>query len=116
MKRRFLLACVCLLTLQSAFLKAQSKFIDIGIFNAPSGSNKLEIRIKPTINVTDKPLSAGIFTVRFRDDYNVSLSVLSSIYGFAIAEVAQNINDGGIVYDYYAFSFVQGFTVSYTPP
>ena len=38
--------------------------IDLGLFNTPANSDRLEVRIRPTQTITNGIYSAGIFTVR----------------------------------------------------
>lgn len=49
--------------------------LDMGIFNNPANSNKLEVKIRPTINITTGNYSASTFVVRFLTSHNVTLSV-----------------------------------------
>ena len=110
MKRSILLIIVCLASLPS-IITAQTKIVDMGIFNNPLNTNKLEIRVKTILTVVNAPLSAGVFTVRYPHTYGVTLSVFSTPYGYTIA--AQDLS-GADGYDYYAFSFAAGYTVNWT--
>lgn len=100
------LACVFLHGIVSA------QVIDFGIYNNPSGSNKMEIRLRASQNVVDGALSAGVFTVRYPAAYGVNLTVVpaSSPYGFAFAGPVGN--SGG--YRYYRFQFANNFNVNWT--
>jgi Secretion system C-terminal sorting domain len=89
-------------------LMAQANTIDIGIFNVPANSNKFEIRIKPIQNLSGG-YSAGVFTVRFPSAYGVSLSTISSPFGYFIQTIALNQNGN----DYYSFVMANFFTVSW---
>lgn len=92
---------------------AQTPIIDIGIFNVPAGSNKLEIRIKPNQNLSPTlgGYTAGLFTIKFPTAYNATLTVLSTSYAYAQATsnpsvVEPNGVQGG--FDYYIFSKASG--------
>ena len=110
MKRSFFLTAFIFFALLPGFLVAQVKYIDLGIFNNPAGSNKLEIRAQTILAVTNAPWSQGIFTVRFLHSYGVTLSVFSTPYGFTVQNIGINQPDG---YDYYSFYFTQGNTVTW---
>lgn len=69
-------ACLSLISLDA---NCQDACLDIGIFNNPVGSNKLEIRLKPNQDVLDKDYTGGRFTVRYPASSGVSLSVLSTL-------------------------------------
>jgi hypothetical protein len=108
---RFIFTLTVLLYSFTVFSQVNS--IDIGIFNNPSGSNKLEIRIKPNQNLSPSGggYTAGLFTIKFPTTYNASLNVVSSSYGYAQAATnppvpGPNGTEGG--YDYYIFSKVSG--------
>jgi hypothetical protein len=79
--------------------------LDIGIFNTPTGSDKLVIKIRPTVSVSALDYSAGIFTVRFPTSLSTSLSVLSSSHGYT--GILAGTDSG---FDYYTFSFVASGT------
>lgn len=87
--------------------------VQFGIFNSPSNSNRLEIRLKSTQTVTDASFSSAVFTVRFLKTYNVTLSVVTGAatnpYGFTFVSPA---GDDG-TYKYYRFYFVNFFTVNW---
>jgi hypothetical protein len=92
---------------------AQANSIDIGIFNTPAGSNKLEIRIKPNQNITPTQggYTAGLFTIKFPTSYNTQLSLTSSTYAQATEippppVITPNGTSGG--YNYYIFSKASG--------
>ncbi len=96
-------------------LFAQANSIDIGVFNVPAGSNKLEIRIRPNQNLspTSGGYTAGLFTIKFPTSYNAVLNVVSSAYAYAQATTQPppptpipNGTQGG--YDYYIFSKASG--------
>lgn len=105
---------ILFLTLFSLCFSAQAfaaPKIDFGIFNAPVNSRKLEIRLKSDVDVLPPPnrnFSAGIFTVRYLTSYNVTLSVLSSAYGFT-----QSLTGTSGLYTYYAYSFAATNNVSW---
>lgn len=103
MKRRILpfIALVTYFFLQMSFALAQPCcLLDLGIFNNPVGSNKLEVRIRPTITVSNGNYSNGTFVVRCLSSYAVTLTLTSSGFGYGQAAVGSS---GG--YDYYAYSF-----------
>jgi len=104
-----LLICIalyCPLTLWS------QQILDIGIFNNPVDSDKLEIRIKPIQNVNNGLYSAGVFTVRFLSNYGVTLSAPPSLNNPLFRyTLSKQGTDGS--YSYYSFSFVQTFTVNW---
>ena len=107
--KKFLL---CLSIFCSQALAAQ-QILDIGIFNNPVNSNKLEVRIKPTETVVNGTYTAGIFTVRHLSSYGITLSAPNTLnnplhrYG-----IANQGTDG--TYSYYSMSFVAPFTVNWT--
>ena len=78
--------------------------LDMGIFNFPVNSNKLEIRIQPTLTINTGNYSNGTFTVRYQTSYGVTVSLISSTYGYLIPPSAQGSNNG---YTYLAFTFNQ---------
>ena len=106
--RMILLTCLAALLFNTV---ASAQVIDFGLFNNPSGSNKLEVRLKASQDVMDDALSAAVFTVRFPASYGVNLTVVpgSSPYGFAFAGPVGN--SGG--YRYYRFQFANNFTVTW---
>jgi len=85
-------------------VSAQS-ILDLGIFNNPGNSDRLEIRIKPTQTVSNDVYSAGIFTVRYLSSYGVTLSAPPGLNNplFQYALVKQGTD---ALYSYYSFSFV----------
>ncbi len=56
--------------------------VDLGIFNNPVNSNKLEIRVRPNGAVNNGNYSAGTFVIRYPTAYNVTLSVFSAAFGY----------------------------------
>lgn len=86
--------------------------LDIGIFNIPSGSDKLEVRLKPTENIVSGNYTAGIFTVRFLTSYGVTLTAPTALnnplYRYAI------VNQGtDSLYTYYSLAFVSPFILNW---
>jgi hypothetical protein len=81
-------------------MSAQST-IDLGIFNSPANSNKLEIRAKSTQDYLPGYLSGLIFTIRFPATYAVSLS-MDFAPPFFMTPSGQGTDDG---YKYYSFQF-----------
>ncbi len=108
MKNRFpflwLLGCL-------AFVPALSAptLIDMSLVNNPVSSNKLEVRLRPTLTVASGAYSAGVFTVRAPVALGGTLNVFSSAYNYAFAGPAGT--DG--TYNYYRFQFVQNFVVNW---
>ena len=95
--------------MQSSLL-AQS-IIDIGLYNFPVNSNRLEVRIRPTQTVTNGVYSAGIFTVRVPTASGVSITAppsLNTLYGYTL----QNQGTDG-TYNYYIFAFVSIYSVNW---
>ncbi|HPI08959.1 MAG TPA: HYR domain-containing protein [Saprospiraceae bacterium] len=105
--------CIFLLALlYASFLSAQTT-LDIGIFNNPPNSNRLEIKIRPNQNVVNGVYSAGVFTIRFPASYGVALvapsNLNSTLFNYNLANQG---TDG--TYQYYSFSFVSPYTVNWT--
>ncbi len=77
---------------------------DIGIFNEPSGSDKLVVKIRPTAYIDAGDYTGGVFTVRVPTANGVSLSISSPIYSLSTSEA--NVLDltDNLNYNYYAFS------------
>ncbi len=107
----------------SVALHAQppNPIVNIGIFNAPPGSNRFEVRIQlePSTSLTPAPggYSGGLFTVRYLSTYGVGLSLVSSPYGYTQALLfpppppgPNGVQDG---YNYYIFSTTANFLVSF---
>ena len=92
-------------------LSAQ-QILDIGIFNNPLASNKLELRIKPTQTVTNGAYTAGVFTVRFLSSYGVTLTAPAALNNPLFRYALANQGTDG-TYSYYSFSFVSPFTVNW---
>lgn len=103
----FLLAFLGVLQLQ-----AQTT-LDIGIFNNPLNSNKLEVRIRPDADVVNGVYSAGVFTIRHPVSYGISLIAPSALniplFNYTLANQG---TDG--VYQYYSFSFVSPYVVNWS--
>lgn len=100
MKHSILISFYLLVLLGTGKMSAQS-IIDLGIFNQPANSNKLEIRTRSTQNVSPGYLSGLVFTVRHPATYGVSLSVDFGPPYFLQAS-GTGTSDG---YVYYSFSF-----------
>ncbi len=87
--------------------------LDIGIFNVPVNSNKLEVRIRPTQTVSNGAYSAGIFTVRVLASTGVTLSAPAALniplYSYTL--LGQG-NDG--TYNYFIFGVVNIKTVNWS--
>jgi len=88
------------------------QILDIGLFNNPVNSDRLEVRIQPTQTVSNGAYTAGVFTVRLLSTYGVTLSAPNTLnnvlYRYALANQG---TDG--TYNYYSFSFVSPFTVNW---
>lgn len=82
---------------------AQSALLDLGIFKRTSDHSKLDIKLRPVVDLMNQAYSAGIFTVRFPSSYGVTLSPVpgSSPYGYSFAGPVGQA-DG---YDYYRYQF-----------
>jgi len=100
-----------ILLLCSQVLSAQ-QILDLGIFNNPLNSDKLEVRIKPTETVTGGAYTAGVFTVRFLSSYGVTLTAPSALNNPLYRYVIANQGTDGS-YSYYSLSFVSPFTVNW---
>lgn len=89
--------------------------IDIGIFDhaeaAPAG-NKLKVKIKPFLDVSNGYYSEGKFTLRAPLSAALNFTVLATDYGFE--QIGAPIDNGG--YRYYIFSNVLngGYNVNWT--
>ena len=59
---------------------AQNNSLDIGIFNYPKNSDKLEIRLKPNQNITNADYTGGIFTIRFPTASGAKLTDVVNLY------------------------------------
>ena len=84
---------IMLLNITSLDIIAQNNSLDIGIFNFPKGSNKLEIRLKPNQNIANANYTGGIFTIRYPTSSGVTLSPLVNPYGYGTSKVS-NHSDG----------------------
>jgi hypothetical protein len=105
MRRPVLLLTVfVLLAFSLNSISAQPPLVDAALYivNTPD-CNQLEVRYRPTLDVTGQNHSAGIFTVRFPSSLGGTLTAISSPYGYALA--LTGIGEGG--FDYYAFQFVE---------
>lgn len=112
MKKIHLLLIAILICFSSGKLLATLQpCIDLGIFNAPAGSSKLEIRLKPTINLTAGNYSAGTFVIKYLTSYNVDLTILSSPFGYAKVASSPKFNGN---YTYYVYTFAA--TNLFNPP
>ena len=89
--------------LSTGGLNAQATVLDIGIFNNPENSNRLEIRIKPNRNISGQ-YSAGVFTIMYPTSYGVTLSVASA--PFAYEQLAPRFDNG---FTYYSYNYAAGF-------
>lgn len=96
----------------SPFSLCAQQILDIGLFNNPVNSDRLEVRIQPTQTVSNGAYTAGVFTVRFLSSYGVTLTAPNTLnnvlYRYALANQG---TDG--TYNYYSFSFVSPFTVNW---
>lgn len=101
-----------LLILFPLALSAQ-EILDVGIFNDPAGSDKLQVRLKPTETVTNGNHTAGVFTVRFLSTYGVTLTAPTPLNNPLFRYGLANQGTDG-TYNYYSFSFVSPFTVNWT--
>ena len=110
MKLKFYLLCVlfCAINASSVFGQA---LIDMTMNNVPLGSNKLEVRIRPTQAVVSGSYSAGIFTVRYPIAVD-TLKVLSSTYGYTFAPLLMGSSNDG-TYKYQRFQFAQVYNVDW---
>ncbi|MFZ2898092.1 MAG: right-handed parallel beta-helix repeat-containing protein [Saprospiraceae bacterium] len=92
--------------------KCCSGLLDIGIFNhaalTPAG-NKLQVKVRPNMDVINGTYSSGTFTIRTLSTNNVTFTNLGSPYGYA--QVGTKLTDGG--YDYFFFNFDNIFTVNW---
>lgn len=106
---KYLLLTIALLFFATG-LSAQVQF---GIFSSPTHSNRLEIRLKSAQTVTDLSFSSAVFTVRFLNTYNVTLSVVGgpTTNPYAFTFVSPAGDDG--TYKYYRFYFVNFFIVNW---
>jgi hypothetical protein len=100
---------ILLITMMISFLNntlsGATGMLDIGIFNNPTGSNKLEIRIKPNSLITSGIYTGGTFVIKYPSSYAVDLSVFSTSFGYTLA--AQGV-DMMSNYKYYAFTSAGG--------
>lgn len=87
--------------------------LDIGIFNNPLNSNKLEVRIRPSENIVDGVYSAGVFTIRHPVSYGVTLVAPSALNAPLFNYNLANQGTDGI-YQYYSFSFTSPNLVNWT--
>lgn len=103
MKRQFfpfIALLVCLSIQLSSVMAQPCCLLDLGIFNNPAGTRKLEIRIRTTMATTNGNYSNGVFVVRYPSSYGVTLSVASSDFGYFQTSLGTS---GG--FTYYAYSF-----------
>ncbi len=103
MKQRiflFTFLVVCLFSQISSVLAQPCCLLDMGIFNNPVGTRKLEVRIRTTTAIANGNYSNGLFVIRYPTSYGVTLSVNSSAYGYVESPAATS----GI-YTYYTYSF-----------
>lgn len=110
MKHKNILSLALFTFLLAEVATAQPDIIDLGIFNNPANSNRLEVRLRPTQAVINGTYSGGVFTVRYPSSYNVELTVPTLPFGvqpYNYAMAAQGTFGG---FKYYAFSFGGGFT------
>ncbi|MBK7408004.1 MAG: hypothetical protein IPJ40_07940 [Saprospirales bacterium] len=89
--------------------KCCSGLLDIGIFNyaaaSPAG-NKLQVFVKPNMDVINGLYTAGIFTIRTLSSNGVTFTKLSSpIPGTGYSQAGFG-SDGG--YDYFVFNYENG--------
>jgi Secretion system C-terminal sorting domain len=108
MKNKFFFSLIFAFVVGTINLAAQQ--LDIGIFNSPTGSNKLEIRVKPSSDVNNLNYSQGVFSIRTLTTNNAMLTVLSSVFGYSYA----NLTGVDGVYTYFSYSFNAGSFVTWT--
>lgn len=92
-------------------LSAQS-ILDIGLFNIPVNSNKLEVRIRPTQTITNGVYSAGIFTVRVLASSGVTLTAPAALNTPLYSYTLQGQGSDG-TYNYFIFAVVSIKTVNW---
>ncbi len=105
---------------QAPQARAPLAAIDLGIFNAPLGSNNIEIRLK-SLKAIDMPYTAGRFTVRYPTTSGVTLDILNTNntlynpYGYYKAKIGTlyetPASDG---FTYVIFGFTVGSVVNMT--
>lgn len=80
--------------------------LNMGIFNNPANSKRLEIRVQPTTVITNGNYSGGTFVIRFLTSYNVTLSISTQPdpdqNPFGYARVGPATTNG--LYTYYVYS------------
>lgn len=81
--------------------------LDMGIFNSPENSNTLEIRVKPTTNLSNGVFSGGIFVIRYPISYNVTLTLQTPPQPLGYVNAA-NGTDAGYQYKAYSTEVLTG--------
>jgi hypothetical protein len=105
MKQRIMLLSIGLFCLSIAKVSAQ--IIDIGLFKVSTGSNKLEVRVRPTVDVINGSYSGGLFTIKTPSSSGVSsISVISSPYNYSAGVASTPTVGAGVGNTYFRFSFV----------
>jgi hypothetical protein len=105
MKTFQILLVTMLISFLNNTLSGATGMLDIGIFNNPVGSNKLEVRVKPNSTITAGIYTGGTFVIKYPSSYAVDLSVFSTSFGYILA--AQAV-DPMSSYKYYAFTSAGG--------
>lgn len=100
MKQRIILSIYTLLFLFVGKVSADP-IVNLGIFNSPVNSNRLEIRTQTTQDVTAY-LSGMVFTIRHPISYNVNLTINGGPPYFFSTTVTKTTYDN---YRYYSFQF-----------
>lgn len=77
--------------------------VEMGIFTSATHNNRLEVKIRPTIQINNGNYSGGIFVIKYPVSYNVTLNIISSPFGYSTD--VQGINAG---FQYRAYSFGGG--------
>jgi hypothetical protein len=86
----------------------QDNSLDIGIFNNPLNSNKLEIRLKPN-QAINTFYTGGKFTIRYLIGSSINLSTFSNPFGYGLSGSG---NDG--VYEYRTYNYIPGIPPTVT--
>lgn len=88
--------------------KCCGALLDLGIYNyiapTPAG-NKLQIKLRPNVDVIQGTYSAGAFAIRTLSTNAVTFTNLGSAFGYALDF---QVSSGG--YDYFFFSFASVYT------
>lgn len=108
MKKMAYFFSITLLITLSVGVFAQNSSLDVGIFNYPLNSDKLEIRLKPNQKISNSDYTGGIFTIRFPTASGVTLSNFVNPYGYEPSKIS-SYSDG---FSYCSYSFVAGSRVN----